>query len=173
MSRLLILGFREPQAVLDAARRARDAHYELIDIYSPFPVEGAAELLGGASTQLRVHMFLGGMAFAAFAYGIEVWSAVFDYPINSGGRPLNSWPAFMLFPFAIGIFGAALTGFISFLAQCGLPRLHDPLFRLEGFERASQDRFLLALKAPAGLAHGQAKEWLGQMGATNVWDVET
>lgn len=173
MSRVVILEFREPETMLEAARAARDARYELIEAYSPFPVDGVAELLGWTSTRLRVHMFLGGMAFAAFAYGIEGWSAVFNYPINSGGRPLNSWPAFMLFPLAIGIFGAALTGLISFLVQTGLPRLHYPLFGLDGFERATQDRFLLALKPPVDLADAQAREWLEQMRPANIWDVET
>ena len=73
-----------------------------------------------------------------------------DYPYNSGGRPFDAWPAFMLVPFATGILLAAIAGFATFLIECGLPRLHDALFAVEGFERASQDRFMLALERPAG-----------------------
>ena len=78
----------------------------------------------------------------------NIISAVIDYPYNSGGRPLDAWPAFMLVPFATGILVAAIAGFAAFLIETGLPRLHDPLFAVEGFERASQDRFVLALERP-------------------------
>ena len=119
-------------------------------------------------------MFCGGMAVAAAAYGIEGWSAAFDYPVNSGGRPLNSWPAFLLFPFAVGIFGAALVGLIGLLIQTGLPRLHHPLFAIPGFERATQDRFVLALEKPAGrISKAEAIARLNEVGAVNIWEVET
>lgn len=91
-------------------------------------------------------MFLGGMIMAALAYGLEYYSAAVNYPYNSGGRPLNAWPAFMLVPFAIGILLAAVCGFAMFLFETGLPRLSNPLFGVEGFQRASQDRFLLAVE---------------------------
>jgi hypothetical protein len=172
MTGLLFVDFGEPAAALDFARRARKAHYEVIDIYSPFPVEGAAEFVGGGSTGLRVHMFIGGVALAALAYGVEAWSATLNYPIVSGGRPLDSWPAFMPFPFTIGIFGAALTGFISLLVQTGLPRLHHPMFALDGFERTTQDRFLLALKPPAAMTQAEARKRLEDMGASNIRGIE-
>ena len=80
----------------------------------------------------------------------NIISAVINYPYNSGGRPLDAWPAFMLVPFATGILVAAIAGFAAFLIETGLPRLHHPLFAVEGFERASQDRFVLALEPPDG-----------------------
>jgi hypothetical protein len=93
-------------------------------------------------------MFAGGFLIAALALGGEYYTAVFNYPYNAGGRPLNSWPAFMLVPFATGIFGASVAGFIRFLMETGLPRLHFPLFAVEGIERACEDRFFLAIAAP-------------------------
>jgi hypothetical protein len=132
-----------------------------------------AELLGSTSTRLRVVMFWSGMAVAAAAYGIEGWSAAFDYPINSGGRALNSWPAFMLFPFAIGIFGAALGGMIGLLVQTGLPRLHHPLFFVEGFERATQDRFMLALETPeSATGKSDLTNRLRRAGAAKLWELQ-
>ena len=174
MSALLLASFANAGALVKTARWAKTAQFKLVDVFSPFPVEGMAELLGYTSTRLRVWMFLGGIGFAAAAYGIEGWSAVYDYPINSGGRPLNAWPAFMLFPFAIGIFGAAFCGFVALLVQTGLPRLHDPLFAITGFERATQDRFILALQAPADAAGRMSMiAWLREAGAEQVWELET
>ena len=124
MSALLLAEFREPESLLGAARRAKAARYRLVDVFSPFPVGGTAELLGSTSTRLRAVMFIGGFAVAACAYLTEVWSAVFNYPIHSGGRPLHSWPAFVLFPFAIGIFGAALAALIGYRSYL-LPQSSD------------------------------------------------
>jgi len=173
MTAMLVADFREAGALTRAAQWAKAAGYPLADAFSPFPLDGMPAILGDTSTRLRAWMFIGGFAVAALAYAIEFWSAVYDYPIDSGGRPLHSWPAFVLFPFAIGIFAAALTGFIGLLAKCGLPRLHYPLFDIEGFERATQDRFMLALHAPVRDADKRsAVAWLKQAGAENVWELE-
>lgn len=174
MNSLYLAEFLDSATLLRAARQAKELRYRLSDAFSPFPIEGMAELVGSTSTRLRVIMFLGGMATAAACYGTEYWTAVFDFPINSGGRSLNSWPAFMLFPFAFGIFGAALIGLIALFVEAGLPRLHHPLFSIEGFERVTQDRFVLALKPPAGGEDSQAAiDWLKQAGAIHVWEIET
>ena len=114
----------------------------------PLPDGGVAEMLDGRPSKVRVFMFAGGILIAAMALGGEYYTAVINYPYNAGGRPLNSWPTFMLVPFATGILGATIAGFIRFLFETGLPRLHFPLFAVEGTERASQDRFFLAIKAP-------------------------
>jgi hypothetical protein len=173
MSHLLVASYLDGAALKRSAEWAKNAQFELVDAFTPFPIEGMAELLGNTSTRLRVYMFLGGVAVAAAAYGIEGWSAVFSYPINSGGRPLNSWPAFMLFPFAVAIFGAAFTGLVALLLQTGLPRLHHPLFDINGFERATQDRFMLALEAPADLPNRMNLiTRLREAGAENVWELE-
>lgn len=148
MSSVLIAEFTQAEALLAAARDGKRAGDVLLDAFTPFPIEGLAELLGTTSTRLRVIMAVGGLSMAAIAFGIEYYSAVIDYPFNSGGRPLNSWPAFMMVPFAVGILAAAICGFIALLIETGLPRLHHPLFEIPGFGQATQDRFLLALVAP-------------------------
>ncbi len=170
MSSVLIAEFAEADALLKAARESQGAGGRLLDAFTPFPVEGLAELLGTRSTRLRVVMAAGGLAAAALFIGTEYYSAIFDYPINSGGRPLNSWPAFMLPPFALGILAAAISGFIALLAETGLPRLHHPLFEVEDFAQASQARFLLAL---ASSTEGAAnlRERLKRAGAVAIREV--
>ena len=76
------------------------------------------------------------------------WSAIFAYPIDSGGRPLNSWPIFLLAPFEVGVLAAGLAGFAAFLVLCGLPRLNHPLFDWDRIERATDDRYFLLMAAP-------------------------
>jgi hypothetical protein len=174
MSGVLLAEFRGAEALLDAARRAGTAGWHALDAFSPFAVEGLAEALGVARSHVRVVMFFGGVGIAAVAYGTEWYSAVIDYPINSGGRPLHSWPAFMLFPFAIGIFGAAIAGLIALCVETGLPRLHHRLFSVPGFERVSQNAFLLALDWPDNPDDAQrARDWLNAAGAVAIWEVKT
>ena len=173
MTALLLAEFANSTRLVEAARRARGEHYRLIDAFTPFPVEGMHELLDRKNSHIRVAMFIGGIATAATAYGLEYYSAVINYPYNSGGRPLDAWPAFMLVPFATGILVAAITGFASLLVECGLPRLHYALFAVEGFERASQDRFILAVERPADdNALRRALDFFRGAGATALREVD-
>ena len=148
MTKVLLAEFAHVRALRDAADAARRCGYKLLDALTPFPVEDVAQMLDGRPSKVRVFMFAGGLLIAAMALGGEYFTAVINYPYNAGGRPLNSWPAFMLVPFATGILGASIAGFIRFLVETGLPRLHYPLFAVEGIERATQDRFFLAVAAP-------------------------
>ena len=118
-------------------------------------------------------MLAGGLGMAAVAYLTEWASAVYAYPFDQGGRPLNSWPAFVLAPVEIGVFVAGLTGFIAFLLKGGLPRLHHPVFDIASFERASQDQFLLAVALPQDARRaGAARQRLFDQGAVWIEEVE-
>jgi Protein of unknown function (DUF3341) len=171
MTALLLAEFSDERRIVDAARRVR-GRYRLVDAYTPFPVEDVFALLEHRRSRIRVVMFIGGVAMAALAYGTEYYSAAIDYPYNSGGRPFDAWPAFMLVPFATGILVAAVAGFATFLVETGLPRLHDPLFAVDSFERASQDRFVLALERPdADDERRQMIEGLRDSGAVAIREV--
>lgn len=173
MATLMLVEFADATHFIDAARRARNARYRLADAFSPFPVDGMLELLQHRPSRIRVAIFIGGIAMAAAAYGLEYFSAVINYPYNSGGRPLDAWPAFMLVPFATGILVASIAGFGRFLFECGLPRLYHPLFAVEGFERANQDRFILALERPlADDEHRHAIALFRGLGAIAFREVE-
>jgi hypothetical protein len=174
MSGILLAEFQRAGELADAAHTAARRKCHVLDAFSPFPVEGLADLLGGRPSRIRVAMLIAGLAVAAMAYGGEYYTAVINYPYDSGGRPLDSWPAFMLVPFATGILGATIAGLATMLVECGLPRLHHPLFGVEHFERVSQDRFMLALARPDGDDERQHTiDWLHQSGAIAVHEVET
>ncbi len=174
MSAILLAEFSRARQLAAAARGAALRHCRVLDAFTPFPVEELDALLPPRPSRIRLVMLIAGFAVAALAYGTEYFSAVIDYPYDAGGRPLHSWPAFMLVPFALGILGATVAGLATFLVECGLPRLHHLLFALDGFERASQDRFLLALARPEDGGDAQRTiDWLQQTGAVTVREVET
>lgn len=143
----LLAEFETPEALVRATRLARADGHRALDAFTPFPVEELSDAFIPARQWVRPAMALGGFGAAAFMYGLQWYSAVHAYPLNSGGRPLHSWPVFVLVPFEFGVLAAAVAGFVAMLAACGLPRLNHPLHGMPQFERASQDRFLL-LVAP-------------------------
>ncbi|MGX4772403.1 DUF3341 domain-containing protein [Bradyrhizobium guangdongense] len=143
MTEKLLAEFMDGETLKAALQRVRGAGHAALEAFTPYPIEDLADHLGLDRSRIRVAMLVGGLTTAAFAFALQWYSAVTDYPIDSGGRPLNSWQVFLLVPFEVGIFAAALSGVIAFFRSCRLPRLHDALFDIPGFERATQDRYFL------------------------------
>jgi len=134
-------------ALVAAARRAREAGYEGVEAYSPFPIEGLEDALALPPSRVPLATLLGGIAGGAGGFLLQWWSAVIDYPINSGGRPLDSWPEFIPVTFELVVLGAALAAFVAMLAANGLPRLRHPVFGAPHFDLATRNRFFLCVLA--------------------------
>jgi hypothetical protein len=149
MSRQFIAEFADAESLLAAIGRSKESGFTPIDALSPYRVEGVEEALALPLSPVRWPMAIFGLGAAALAYGTEAYSAVVAYPFNSGGRPLNSWPVFLLVPFEFGVLVAAAAGLVAFFLLCRLPRLHEPTFDIEGVERATADRFFLLFAPPA------------------------
>jgi hypothetical protein len=145
---MTIAEFGAPSALQDATRRVRDEGFRPLDALTPWPVEGLKEPLQLEQSPIRWPMLIAVVGVAAFAYAFEAWSAILAYPIESGGRPLHSWPVFLLVPFEVGVLAAGLAGFVALLVLCGLPRLTHPLFDWRALERATDDRYFLLIAAP-------------------------
>jgi hypothetical protein len=139
--------FKEPQQLLDAAHAVRAAGLLRVDAYSPFPVEGLAEAIGMPRDRIPLYALVGGLIGGIGIYALQWYAAVIDYPFNSGGRPLNSWPAFVPATFEMTVLGAALCAFIGMLVANGLPKLIHPVFNAKEFDLASRDRFFLCIDA--------------------------
>jgi hypothetical protein len=139
--------FHEPAALVAAARRAREAGYRRLDGYSPFPIEELAEALGFHHSRLPLLVLAGAIAGAVGGYGLQYWASVIEYPLNVGGRPYHSWPAFIPPTFETTILFAALTAVLGMLALNGLPEPYHPVFNVPSFALASKDRFFLCVEA--------------------------
>jgi Protein of unknown function (DUF3341) len=143
----LMAEFDSVDALFAATRRARLAGYREMDAYTPYAVEGLAEELGEGKTRVPVVVLIGGLVGAGAGLLMQYWSMAVDYPFNAGGRPLNSWPAFIPIAFEMMILVASISAFLSMLFMNDLPRPHHPLFNVPQFARASQDRFFLCIEA--------------------------
>jgi len=139
----------DEKALLAAAREAREAGWDRVEAYSPFPVEGLAEILEPRASRLPFFVLLFGILGGAGGYFLQWYSAVVAYPINAGGRPLHSWPEFIPVAFETTVLLAALAAVVGMIAGNGLPRLRHPLFDAPHFDLATRNRFFLCLRGDA------------------------
>lgn len=139
--------FAQPEEVVSAAEKARAAGYRFVSAYSPFPVEGLSEALGLRRTNVPLLTLVGGLIGGFSGFGFQYWSAAISYPMNIGGRPLNSWPAFIPVTFELTILGASLFAVFGMLALNKLPQPHHPVFSVARFAHASTDRFFLCIES--------------------------
>jgi hypothetical protein len=137
----LLAELRTPEEMVAAIVELRRRGYREIDAFSPYPVKGAEEALGLPRSRLDWIVFPIAMLGAALAYLLQWWCNAYDYPLNVGGRPPNSAPAFIPITFEMGVLSAAVSGCIAFLVLCRLPELYAPVFDVDGFRRAGIDRF--------------------------------
>lgn len=143
----LIAEFDNPEDLLAAAHRAHAEGYCRMDAFTPLPIEGLAEAVGFESTRLPLVVFIGGLCGCIGGFLLQYYPSVIDYPLNIGGKPLNSWPAFVPVTFELTILAAALSTVFGMLALNGLPTPYHPVFNAPRFELASRNRFFLCIKA--------------------------
>lgn len=168
----LVAEFLEPAEVLAAARGAHARGYRALEAYSPYPVEGLAEALGMKRTGVPPLALLGAGTGAALGYGMQWYAAVWDYPLNVGGRPLHSWPAFVPITFELTILCAALGSLIGMLALNRLPQLHHPIFETPFFEGRNAARFYLCVEATdPQFEREETRRFLRGFNPEHVWEV--
>jgi hypothetical protein len=142
-----LVEFDTPEDLVEACEKTYAEGYRKMDAYAPMPVDGLAEAIGYKRNKVALCVLIGGCTGVCAGFGFLQWISQVAYPHNVGGRPLNSWPAFIPITFECMILFSALTALVSMLAMNGLPRLHHSIFNVPSFERASVDKFFLCVEA--------------------------
>ena len=169
----LMAEFDNPHDLLTAVQQARADGYRRMDAYTPFPVEGLAEAFAFRRTWVPFITLLGGLAGAIGGYLLQYYLMAVDYPINVGGRPLNSWPSFIPVTFELTVLLAALAAVLGMLALSGLPTPYHPVFNVPRFALATRDRFFLCIEATDPQFDSEAtKHFLERSGAREVVEVD-
>jgi len=176
MSRPAIYGllaeFHHADAIVEAAHDVHAAGYRKVDAYTPYPIEELIEALHIGRSRVPRIVLAGGITGLLAGWGLQYWSSVIEYPLNIGGRPLNSWPAFIVPSFETTVLFSALAAVVGMLALSGLPQPYHPVFNVPGFALASQNRFFICVEAtdPRFDREG-TREFLKGLGAVEVTEV--
>jgi hypothetical protein len=165
--------FDNPNHLVAAARRTYEAGYRRINGYSPYPIEELWEAIGFHRTGLPIIVLIGGIVGALGGFLMQYYLAVFDYPLNVGGKPFNSWPAFIPITFEMTILCAAFAAVFGMLALNKLPQPYHPVFNAPNFKLATRDHFFLVIEAnDPKYEHDEAVEFLKSLEPKEVTDVE-
>ena len=167
--------FETPEAAKRAAVRLRDVGFRRFEAYTPYPVEDLNRVIHpGPSLVLPLVMLIAAALGAAAGYWIQYWDEAVNYPLNVGGRPYNSWPAFIVGTFEFMLLASVAAGFFGLLAKSRLPKLYHPIFEAGAFERASRDRFVICVEAsdPA-FDPAYVRSAFEQLGAETIEEVRT
>lgn len=171
----LMVEFASTDELLDACVRTREEGYTGIDAFTPAPVHGLTEAIGyvGKGWTAKT-VFLAGALGAAVGYGLQYWVSVIAYPLNVGGRPYHSWPAFIPVTFELTILFGVLGAVLGMLWWNRLPQPYHPVFNVRRFKLASTDRFFLIVEStdPDFDRDGTRAFLEGLEGAVGVYDVE-
>ncbi len=169
----LLAEFDDANALVAATRQAHAKGFRRMDAYAPFPIEELSDAMGFRKTRLPLLVLIGGIVGGLTGFGMQYYSAVLSYPINVGGRPLNSWPSFIVITFELTILGAALTAVFGMLILNGLPMPYHPVFNVPRFALATRDRFFLCLEAGDPLFdRAGSREFLLSLQPREVTEVE-
>ena len=165
--------FNNPKDLVAAAHRTYEAGYRRINGYSPYPIEELWEAIGFKHTRLPLIVFIGGLIGAFGGFFMQYWMEVVDYPLIVGGKPFNSWPAFIPITFECTILGAAFAAVFGMLALNKLPQPYHPVFNAPSFALATRDSFFLVIEAKdVKFNHDEAVRFLKNLDPREVVDVE-
>lgn len=139
--------FDNPTDLLDATKQAYSAGYRKMDAYTPYPVEEISEALGFHKTRVPLIVLIGGILGGLSGYLLQYWISAISFPLNIGGRPYNSWPAFIIVTFEMTILFGGISAVVGMLGLNGLPMPYHPVFNNPRFTSASRDRFFLCIEA--------------------------
>jgi hypothetical protein len=168
----LLAEFDSPTALVKAAEATHAAGYVKIDAYSPLPIEGLAEAIGFQHDLVPLVTLIGAIIGGATGYLMQYWINTMAYPLNIGGKPFHSWPAFIVVTFEMTILFGGISAVFGMLALNGLPMPYHPVFNVSRFAMASKDRFfLIVFSSDKKYDDVKTREFLESLGPRTLTEV--
>lgn len=139
--------FADRESLLAAVVALRQRAFGMVDAYSPLPVPGMAAALGMRGPTLGSVAMIGVLIGGFGCFGMICYATMLSYPVNIAGRPFFSWPYYVIPSFAAAMLMGAVVVFVTMLFLDRLPRVNHPVFNIDGFVGATQDRLFVAVEA--------------------------
>jgi ActD protein len=169
----LMAEFDDVNDLVDAVKATRDAGYRQFDAFTPFPVHAVIEAMHEGRNRLPLVVLIGGIVGMVSGYTLAWWTSAVDYPLNVGGRPLNSWPAWIPITFETTVLFAAIATVLGMLALNGLPMPYHPVFNVPRFALSTRNRFFLCIEATdPRFDRDQTRRFLERLVPRQVSEVE-
>jgi Protein of unknown function (DUF3341) len=169
----LMAEFPDPDSLIAAAEKTHHAGFEKVEAYTPFPIEAVSEALGHHHSKVPMLVLIGGILGGLGGFSLQLWANLSAYPMNIAGRPLISWPAFIVPTFECTILGAALSAVFGMFALNGLPMPYHPVFNVPRFARASRDRYFLVIESSdPKFDRASTESFLRELHPSEVTEVE-
>lgn len=167
--------FEDADSLVEAARKTKEGKWKSFDAFTPFPVHGLDDAMGLKRSFLPYITFVAGLTGTCVAFLLQYWTSVVDWPINVGGKPLHSWPAFVPIYFELTVLFAGVTTVLSLILIMRLPNVTKKSFD----PRITCDRFAILIEAQTGnneegfrkFSENDASQFLKQVGAKEVKSV--
>ena len=169
----VIAEFPSADSLLAAVHKTRQEGYQVVEAYTPYPIEELNDALGHGPSRLPRLVLAGGVTGCLSGFALQYWTSVVDYPLNIGGRPFNSWVAFIPITFECTILFAGIAAVLGMLVLNGLPMPYHPVFNVPRFQLASRDRyFLMILARDPRFRAVETFQFMQTLGGTGVSEVE-
>ncbi|WP_440999513.1 DUF3341 domain-containing protein [Fodinibius sp. SL11] len=161
--------FRNPKELVDAASSVKKSGYKDFDTYAPFPIHGMEKAMGLKKSPLGWIVLGGALTGMIGALTLMIWVMGYEYPMNISGKPFINFPIYIPITFELTVLLAAFATTFGMLALNKLPRLHNPLFSVERFSKASDDGFFVHIEASDDLfSEEKVKKLFQDNGATHI-----
>jgi len=165
--------FGHPDVLVKAAEKVAAAGFSRVEAYTPFPVHGLHDVIYKKQSKLPLLVLIGGILGGAIGYGMQYFASVIHYPMNIGGKPDHSWPAFIPITFELTILVAAFAAVFGMIFLNGLPKPYHPVFNVERFKYASRDGFFLVIESDdPNYDEAKTKKFLEGLKPKGVYEVE-
>src|SRR6187200_1978663 len=158
-----VVGSFDDEAVLfPAVKKVRKAGYKIHDVYTPFPIHGLDKAMGLKDTSLDTAGFIYAITGTATAVGFISWVFTYDWPLNIGGKPHFSLPAWIPITFELTVLFSAVGMVLTFCYLCQL----SPFVKKHHFSpRATDDHFVMAIECTDKTNDNEVSHFLKEAGA--------
>jgi hypothetical protein len=172
LKKFAVGAFTDENVLFDAVRKVRKAGYKLHEVYTPFPLHGLDKAMGLRDTSIHTAGFLYAIFGTTTAFAFMAWALTIDWPLDIGGKPHFSLPAWIPIMFEFTVLCSCVGMFITFCYLCQLA----PFVRKHHFDlRSTDDRFVMVIEITPKSNESDITGFLSGAGAAdiNVQEAET